>query len=161
MYLKEMSPVEKAIITHLKHLGHYNGVSLRKFDNVALDYLVKRIINDEVFCFRPASSIQWGLYNGRQCTEIHNEKWFKKFLKEREKWQLKEHGRMGVLGKDLDTEELTKTNLTMVGIAFGGKIKKLQRTLDVGMMTHLNLQNLMTEDEYGNYYLKNCINVLY
>ena len=141
MFLKEMSPVQKAVITHLKRLGHYHGVSLRNFDNSMLDYLVTRIINDEMPFYRPQTEFEHELYFGRQGSNTHNRKWFKQFLKDREKWQLKEHGKITVLKKD-------KTHIN-------GNCKKLIKAIEIQLMTHLNLKCIMTENEYLLYIMEN------
>jgi hypothetical protein len=38
MWLKEMSPLKIMVTEHLRHLGHYNGKSLRGMQDSILDY---------------------------------------------------------------------------------------------------------------------------
>lgn len=150
------------VTEYLRHLGHYHGIPLRGISDSMLDYLVIRVINDDmVNCMSKETKI-YGLYNDRGLHNFCYSDDVKNKLKELTKCQIKEHGRKVAQGRGLQTmEELTKKNLTKVGTEFGVKIKKLQKTIEIAMMTHLNLQKSMTEDEYYDYYLKNCVNVLY
>ena len=153
-----MSPLQIMVTEHLRHLGHYNGKSLRGMQDQMIDLLVLRIINDDLY----ETSLNFkDLYFDRGKHKQFETGYVKNKLKERTKCQLEKHGRMVAKGRDLGMEELTKNCLMLDGTEFLEKTKRLQRTLEIGMMTHLNLQNEMTEDEYYNYYLKNCTNVLY
>jgi len=156
MYLKQLSPLQVMIKNHLIHLGHFDGIPLKGKKDSTIDFMIYQI-EHELFLSEPHHRREYYLYGvnaGRQGTTEYNQQWVRDALKERERCQMEKVGRMVVQAKGLATEESIKKSLMTDMTVFGEKIKRIQRNLDIQMMSHLNLQNSMTELEYYHYTLK-------
>ncbi len=159
MYLKQMSPMEKAIKDHLLSIGHYDGVPLRTFNDGVIDYLIGRIM-DYTELHRPINTREAGLYYDRGMHNECNQPWFRNLLKERKKCQQEKHlervDKEKGLSKSLEIESYT--NLTMTEYSENlpkyRKLISLQRVITVETQRWMELEKTMSEEEYTSLCLK-------
>lgn len=160
MYLKQMSPMELIVFTRLIHIGHFEGMPLRKFSNDGLDFIVTRIIYDELYMQYTMEDKYSEMWNGRQAINDHNRSWFKKALRRWEQWQSVEHGKKVEVEKDQLVDDWIKRarkDTKIILTEFSEKLNRLKRNIEIQLMGILNLKKSMSESEY---YLYTCTSSL-